>query len=45
MIDDYGVISAERTFDGYSKEHRMSKLSEHISLSEGETISDRFSID
>ena len=45
VIDDYGVISAKRTFKGYSEEHRMIKLEEYISLSEGKTVSGRFSID
>ena len=38
VIDDYGIISAKRTFKGYSEEHRMIKLDEYISLSEGKTI-------
>ena len=45
MIDDFGVISASRTFKGYSEEHRMIKLNGFISLSEGKTISGIFSID
>ena len=45
VIDDYGIISAKRTFKGYSEEHRMIKLDEYISLSEGKTVSGRFSID
>ena len=45
VIDDFGVISAKRTFKGYSEEHRMKKLDEYISLSEGKTVSGRFSID
>ena len=45
VIDDFGIISAKRTFKGYSEEHRMIKLNEYISLSEGKTISGRFSID
>ena len=45
VIDDFGVISARRTFKGYSEEHRMIKLDEYISLSEGKTVSGRFSID
>ena len=45
VIDDFGIISAKRTFKGYSEEHRMIKLNEHISLSEGKTVSGRFSID
>ena len=35
VIDDFGVISARRTFKGYSEEHRLIKLNEFISLSEG----------
>ena len=45
VIDDYGIISAKTTFKGYSEEHRMIKLNEYISLSEGKTVSGRFSID
>ena len=45
MIDDFGVILAKRTFKGYSEEHRMLKLNEFLSLSEGKTIIDGFSID
>ena len=45
MIDVFGVISAKRTFKGYSEEHRMIKLNEYISISEGKTVSGRFSID
>ena len=45
VIDDFGIISAKRTFKGYSEEHRMIKLNEYISLSEGKTVSGRFSID
>ena len=45
VIDDYGIISAKRTFKGYSEDHRMMKLEEYISLSEGKTVSGRFSID
>ena len=41
----FGVISAKRTFKGYSEEHTMIKLEEYISLSEGKTVSGRFSID
>ena len=44
VIDDFGVILAEKTFKGYSEEHRMIELKEFISLSEGKTISVRFSI-
>ena len=45
VIDDFGIISAKRTFKGYSEEHRLIKLEEYISLSEGRTVSGRFSID
>ena len=30
VIDDFGIISAKRTFKGYSEEHRMIKLNEYI---------------
>ena len=45
VINDFGVITAKRTFKGYSEEHIMIKLDELISLSEGKTVSGRFSID
>ena len=45
VIDDFGIITAKRTFKGYSEEHRLIKLEEYISLSEGKTVSGRFSID
>ena len=45
VIDDYVVISAKRFFKGYSEEHRMIKLEEYITISEGKTVSGRFSID
>ena len=45
VIDDFGIISAKRTFKGYSEDHRMIKLEEYISLSEGKTVSGGFSID
>ena len=45
VIGDFGIISAKRTFKGYSEEHRMIRLYEYISLSEGKTVSGRFSID
>ena len=45
VIDDFGVISAKRTFKGYSQEHRMIKLDEYISSSERKMASGRFSID
>ena len=38
VIDDFGVISAKPTFEGYSEEHRKVKLDEFISLSEGKTV-------
>ena len=44
LIDDFGVISAKRTFKAYSEEHRMIKLDEYISLSERKTVSGRFLI-
>ena len=45
VIDDCGIISAKRTFKGYSEEHRMIKLEEYTTISEGKTVSSRFSID
>ena len=45
VIDDFGISSAKRTFKGYSEEHRMIQLEKYISLSEGKTVSGRFSID
>ena len=45
IIDDFGDISAKRNFKGYSEEHRMIKVNEYISLSEGKSESGRFSID
>ena len=45
VIDDFGVILAKKTFKGYSEEHRMIKLDEYISISEGKTVLGRFSID
>ena len=45
VIDDFGIISAKRTFKGFSEEHRLINLEEYISLSEGKTVSGRFSID
>ena len=45
VINDFGIISAKRTFKGYSEEHRLIKLNEYVSLSEGKTVSGRFSID
>ena len=45
VIDYFGIISPKRTFKGYSEEHRLIKLNEYISLSEGKTVSGRFSID
>ena len=32
VIDDFGIISAKRTFKGYSEEHRMIKPDEYITL-------------
>ena len=43
-IDDFGIISGKKIFEGYSGEQRMMKLNEYISLSEGKTVSGRFSI-
>ena len=45
VIDDFGNISAKRTFKVYSEEHRMIKLDEYISLSEGKIVWGRYSID
>ena len=45
VIDDFGGNSAKINFKGYSEEHRMIKLDEYILLSEGKTVSGRFSID
>ena len=45
VIDDFGIITDKRTFKGYSEEHRLIKLDEYISLSEGKTVSAIFSID
>ena len=45
VINDYGINSGKRTSKGYSEEHRLIKLDEYISLSEGKTVSGRFSID
>ena len=45
MIHDVGVISTKRTFKGYGEEHKMIKLVEYISLSEGKTISSSSSVD
>ena len=44
VIDDFGVISAKRTFKGHSEEHKMIKLDAYISLA-GKTASGRFTID
>ena len=44
VVDDYCVISAKRTFKGYSEEHRVIKLDENKSLSERKTVLGRFSI-
>ena len=45
VIDDFGDISAERTFKGYSEKHRIIKRDEYLSLSESKTVSGRFLID
>ena len=45
VIDDFGVIASERTSKGYFEEHRMIKFDEYITLSEGKTVSGRFSND
>ena len=45
VIDDFGDILVKRTFKGYSEEHRTIKLDEFLSLSEGKTVSGRFSVD
>ena len=44
-IDDFGFISAKKTFKGYSEEHGMIKFDEYISLSQGKTVSGRFLFD
>ena len=45
VFNDYEVISTKRSFEGYSEEHRKIELNDFISLSEGKTMSSRFSID
>ena len=45
VIDDFGFRSATRIFKGYSEEHRMIKFEKIIQLSEGKTVSGKFSID
>ena len=45
MIDEFGVTLAKRTFKRSSEDHKMTKLDGYISLSEGKTVSGRFSID
>ena len=45
VIDDFGIISAKRNFGVYSEEHRLIKLDEYKTLSEGKTVSVRFSMD
>ena len=45
VFNDYGLISAKRNFKNYSGEHRVIKLNDSISLSEGKTVCPRFSID
>ena len=45
LINDYEVISAKCSFKRYSKKHRMIKLNDFISLSEGKTVLGSFLID
>ena len=45
VIDDFGVILANRTFKCFTEGHKMMKLIDYISLLEGKTISGGFSID
>ena len=45
VIDDFGVISTKRTFKNFSEKHRMIKLEETLSLSEGNTVSGKILID
>ena len=45
VFDVFVVLSASRTFKGYSEEHRMIKLIEFVSLSEGKTVSGKFLTD
>ena len=45
VIDNFSVIPAKLTFRGYSEEHRMTKLDDFLTLSEGKAVSSRFSID
>ena len=45
VINDFGVISAKRTFKGYSAEHRMIGLDLYISLSAGKYVSGKFLMD
>ena len=45
MIDEFGVNLAKRTFKSCSEKHRMIKLNEFISLSEGKPFPGRFSFD
>ena len=45
VIDGFSFIAAKRTFKGYSQEHRMIKLDQYLSLSEGKPISGRSSRD
>ena len=44
-IIDYGVISFERSFKGYSEEDRCIRLDDFISLTEEKTLCGRFSDD
>ena len=45
VIDDCGVNLAERIFKRYSKEQRIIKMTETISLSEGKAVSGRLPVD
>ena len=45
VIDIFGVIAAKRVFKGNNEEHRVIRPNEFIWLSEGKTLSGRFSID
>ena len=44
VIDNFGVILAKRTFEGFSEEQRNIKLNEIISFSERKTVAGRFLI-
>ena len=43
--NEIGLISAKRSFKGYSENYRKIKLEYFISLSEGKSMSGRFLID